>query len=172
MVRRKRRGWLLMLIPLAVWFAVEGVRTGNRDQPVPQNVQNDHPPSIGKVAADVGRMVRVSVWDDTESKPLPDKAELWFRGYGSWWLKPATKFGGDTKKLGDRQPGNRDSLMLYPDGRDGGREITIPIETTTEMSRLGSARDTITISISDDEVEVVGLAIEAATGETSFTVER
>ena len=29
-------------------------------------------------------MVRVMVFDDTEELPLPTKAEIWFRGHGSW----------------------------------------------------------------------------------------
>ena len=50
-------------------------------------------------------IVRVRVWDKTQNNPLHDKAEIWFRGNGSWWLKEETKFGSATKNLGRRKVG-------------------------------------------------------------------
>jgi len=70
----------------------------------------------GSQAAVVG----VKVFDATEARPLPQDAELWFRGYGSFAIADGIRV-----KLGQRPIGEQDSIMLYPDGRDGA-EITIP----------------------------------------------
>ena len=57
-------------------------------------------------------MVRVAVWDDTDKKPVDEKAEIWFRGYGSWWLKPELKYGGTFKNLGRRPSGEKQVLNI------------------------------------------------------------
>lgn len=44
--------------------------------------------------------------------------------------------------------------------------------TTTEMDPDGSPRDCIIVSIADDQVEIVGLPVEAATGQAEMTVKR
>jgi hypothetical protein len=36
--------------------------------------------------------VRIAVYNDTEKRPLHDCAEIWFRGYGSWWTDDTGKF--------------------------------------------------------------------------------
>jgi hypothetical protein len=116
-------------------------------------------------------MVRVQVWDETDRNPLPEKSELWFRGHGSWWLKPATKFGSAAEDLGRRKTGQKDTIALYPDGRNG-QEIFIPFSVTTEMNPSGSTRDSIIITIGDDEIEIVGLPVKAATGDATMKVKR
>lgn len=151
------RIWLALCVAgvaVAAWMWIGGLR---QEQNAP-GAELGTPP----------RMVQVSVVDDTEKNPLTERAELWVRGHGSWWL---TKYGSDVKNLGDRRFSARDPMMFYPDGRDG-REIAIPYERTTEMRREGSVRGTIVITIRDDEVVVSGPPIEAETGEPSFTVER
>lgn len=50
-------------------------------------------------AEEQGIMVRVAVSDYTENNPVDDRAELWFRGHGSWWLKDELEFGGTVKNL-------------------------------------------------------------------------
>ena len=58
-------------------------------------------------------MVRVAVWDDTQKKPVHAKAEIWFRGHGSWWLKSELRYGSTAKNLGTRpkrQPADSDNL--------------------------------------------------------------
>lgn len=116
-------------------------------------------------------VVRVGVFDDTEKNPLHDKAEIWLRGHGSWWIKPEAEFGGTTKTLGRRKVGQEDNIYIYPDGRDG-REVAVPFLMTSEMNPGGSVRDSIIITISDDEVVVVGLPIKAATGQAELRFNR
>lgn len=116
-------------------------------------------------------VVRVQVWDDTDTNPIHDKCEIWFRGHGSWWLKDATKSGAAAANVGRRKVGQRDKLVLYPDGRDG-QEVSIPLTMTSEMNPDGSVRDSIMITIGDDEIEIVGLPIKAATGDTTMKVKR
>lgn len=119
-------------------------------------------------------MVRVRVWDDTDKIPIHDKAEVWFRGHGSWWLKAETRFGATAKNLGRRTIGvvftGDDSIQLYPAGRDA-HEVNIPIMMTAEMNPEGSDRDAVDIIFSDGQIEVVGLPVEAA-GNTKITAQR
>jgi len=110
-------------------------------------------------------MVRVAIFDDTQKKPVHARAEIWFRGHGSWWLKREMQYGGTVKKLGKRPSGSRQLLILYPEGRKG-KELKIPYMMTDEMNPEGSPRDTIFIEISDTEVEVYGLPIKVATGKS------
>jgi hypothetical protein len=110
-------------------------------------------------------MVRVAIFDDTQKKPVPAKAEIWFRGHGSWWLKQEMQYRVAIKKLGKRPSGSRQLLILYPEGRKG-KELEIPYMMTDEMNDEGSARDTIFIEISDTEVKIYGLPIEVATGKS------
>lgn len=127
------------------------------------------------VAPAVDGIVRVIVWDDTENRPIHDKAEIWFRGHGSWWLKPhSSKFGGEVKELGRRPFGVKltgdESIQFYPEGRDG-REINVPLMMTNTEHPDGVA-DNIEIKISDNSVEITGLPIKSATGELTMKVPR
>lgn len=137
--------------------------------------EQDSPLNVRTEAVDGTAMVRVSVWDDTEAKPLHDRAEIWFRGHGSWFLKQAVKFGGGTRDLGRRQIGvihsGDESIQLYPAGRDG-EEVSIPLKMTQGMNPDGSARDMITVSIEDQQIKVVGLPVEEATGKSELTFKR
>ena len=138
-----------------------------------ERVEGPEGPSAARQSTkrSVDAMVRVQVYDDTERKPLADKAEIWFRGHGSWWLKPDMRNGAATKNLGRRELGNKDTISLYPDGRDA-QEIIIPFKMTGEMNPNGSARDSIIITISDNEVKVVGLPVKAAIDDAEIKVKR
>lgn len=124
-------------------------------------------------------MVRATFWDDTKTRPINDKSEIWFRGYGSWWLKPSTKFGGDVKELGKRKIGEKltgdNTIVLYPDGRqtdetgkERGQRIDIPIK----MFRSGEAYTTIEIGIGDKEIEISGFPVKEAIGKATYKVKR
>jgi len=120
-------------------------------------------------------IVRVQVWDDTDRKPIHEKAEIWFRGHGSWWLKPASKSGAAAMNLGRREMDVKftedDAVQFYPEGRTGPK-ISIPLMMTAAMNPEGSQRDTIIINIDDAEIEVIGLPIEAAIGKTTLKFDR
>ena len=117
----------------------------------------------------------VMVFNDTDKRPLPSKAEIWFRGQGSWWVKG----GSDRKTLGPRPIGKNltgdDTVVIYPNGRtsdDAGQRIDVPIKLTTDMNPDGSTRDALMIEFTDDNVTVRGLPVKAATGETTKTYAR
>jgi len=116
-------------------------------------------------------MVRVAVYDDTKNNPVNEKAEIWFKGYGSWWLKPELEFGSTVEKLGEKPSGIQQTLYFYPESRDG-KEIRIPYKMTNEMNPDGSVRDTINISIEDEEIVVDGLPIKEATGDFEVKYKR
>lgn len=124
--------------------------------------------SYQKLKVETPIMVRVSVWDDTENSSIHRRAEIWFRGHGSWWIgDPLIRYGGTTEELGRRPSGVKHELIFYPDGRDG-KEIKIPYMLTEDMNPDGSHRDTITISIQDTKIVAEGLPIRAANGEYSI----
>lgn len=116
-------------------------------------------------------MVRVAVNDDTKRNPVHSKAEIWFRGYGSWWLKRELKYGGTFKNLGTRPSGKKQSLIIYPESRKG-KEIKVPYMMTDKMNPKGSPRDMISVYISDTEITVRGLPIKAATGKYKLKYKR
>ncbi len=116
-------------------------------------------------------MVRVSVWDDTQRKPVNTRAEIWFKEYGSWWFKQELEYGGTVKDLGLRPSGIPQTLFIYPDSRSG-IELKVPYMMTDEMNPKGSPRDMISVYISDSEISVVGLPIEAATGKYELKYRR
>jgi len=118
-----------------------------------------------------GTMLRVGVYDDTKTNKLPSKVEIWFKGYGSWFLKPEINTGAAVKKIGRRKIGIRDQLYIYPDGRSG-VEIEVPVLMTNDMNPEGSVRDMLTISIKDYNVEVNGLPVRAATGKLTHSYKR
>jgi hypothetical protein len=86
-------------------------------------------------------------------------------------LKAATKYGSDGRDVGRRKIGQPDQLTLRADGPNG-KSIVIPFAMTEEMNPAGSPRDAIDISISDAEVEVIGLPLKAATGNVEMKVKR
>lgn len=101
--------------------------------------------------------------DETENRPVAERAEIWVRGHGSWWLKPGLREGGGmtAETLRIRRVGVRDTLMVYLDGRDGS-EIQIPFTVTASMCPDGCARDTIMITIMDNAIEVIGEPVSEA----------
>jgi len=116
-------------------------------------------------------MVRVSVNDDTQTRQVHAKTEIWFRGYGSWWLKRELKYGGTVKNLGTRPSGIKQTLIIYPESRDG-KELKVPYMMTDEMNPKGSPRDMISVDISDTEITVHGLPIKAASGQFEMKYKR
>ena len=116
-------------------------------------------------------MVRVAVNDDTQRNPVHPKAEIWFRGHGSWWLKPELKYGGTFKNLGTRPSGSRQPLTIYPESRKG-KELKVPYMMTDAMNPQGSPRDMISVDISDTEIRVHGLPIKAASGKYELKYNR
>ena len=116
-------------------------------------------------------MVRVAVNDDTEKNPVHSKAEIWFRGHGSWWLKRELKYGGTVKNLGTRPSGTKQTLIIYPESREG-RELKVPYIMTDEMNPKGNSRDMISVDISDTGVTVHGLPIKAASGKFEIKYKR
>jgi len=126
-------------------------------------------------AAPATAKVRVIVFDDTVKKPIPRRAEIWFRGLGSWWLSRDT----GPKTLGPREIGQLlegdDTLVIYPNGRgsnDEGRRIDVPIKLTTEMNPEGSPRDAVTIEISDTVFTIGGLPVKAANQSKEIVIPR
>ena len=127
-------------------------------------------------------MVRVAVYDDTKFPPIPARAEIWFRGHGTWWIKQDLRGGIAVKKLGTRPIGELcegdAGLVIYPNGREGigdilaATEIKVPLKMTADMNPAGSVRDTIHITIGSEQVKVSGLPIEAATGEGTLRFDR
>lgn len=109
--------------------------------------------------------LRIAIFDDSAERPLisglgtsansGSRAELWVRGYGSWF--PDLEFGGDGNTLGSFPIGEEHEFFVYPDGRDG-REIRVVFRMTADMIS-GSDRDMIQIGISDTTVTVSGTAI-------------
>lgn len=101
--------------------------------------------------------------DETENRPLANRAEIWVRGNGSWWLTPGLREGGGwtAETLRTVRVGIRDTVMLYVDGRDGG-EIAIPFMVTPSMCPNGCGRDAILITITDNAVEVIGEPVSKA----------
>ena len=116
-------------------------------------------------------MVRVAVWVDTKNRPIHPKAEIWFRGAGSWWLKPEMKYGGTSRNLGVRPKGVEQTLIIYPESRSG-KEIKVPYKMTDKMNPKGNPRDMISVSISDTMITVHGLPIQAATGKLELKYPR
>jgi len=116
-------------------------------------------------------VVRVAVNDDTQRNPVHPRAEIWFRGHGSWWLKRELKHGGTVKNLGTRPSGTKQTLIIYPESRDG-TELKVPYMMTDEMNPKGSPRDMISVDIADAEITVHGLPIKAASGKFELKYKR
>ena len=138
----------------------------------PKISQLSPPPKQTEPRASNEYMVRVAIEDRTKNNPVHPKAEIWFRGHGSWWLKRDLKYGVTAKKLGRRPVGKKQGLIFYPEGREDGPEIKIPYLLTTEMNPKGSHRDTIHIEFFDDKYLANGLPIKAATGDFEIKYSR
>lgn len=110
--------------------------------------------------------VRVAVFDDTEDEPLPQRAEIWIRGLGSWWIAKDT-----VKIVPGRDFGTVDTMFIYPDGRDGS-ELSVKFKITSEMCPQGCVRDMISVAVEDSYVVVSGTPIRAATEEFEIKLKR
>jgi len=110
--------------------------------------------------------VRVAVFYDTEKSPLPQKAEIWIRGLGSWWIAKE-----NVRNVPGREVGATDTIFVYPDGRSG-KELSVPFKMTDEMCSQGCARDLISVDISDTHVVIHGTPIKAANGEFEVKLKR
>lgn len=108
-------------------------------------------------------MLRVTVYDDTAKNKLSDRAEIWVRGNGSWWFAKDVAFGSGMKDLARFEAGKEDRFYIYPDGREGGKEMIVPFLLTEEMCRNGCPRDMVNIAISDQSLEVYGGPVESVT---------
>lgn len=103
--------------------------------------------------------VRVVVADKTDKRPLGEMAEIWIDGAGSWILD--TSNGGmDGNFLDGRQVGEELGLLFYPDGRENGAEIKIPVMITAEMCPDACVDDMVAIEVFDDRVDVKSTAIK------------
>jgi hypothetical protein len=121
--------------------------------------------------SDKSFVVRVAVNDDTKGKPVHPKAEIWFPDHGSWLLKSELRYGGTFKDVGPFPSGTRQTLIIYPDSREG-KELTVPYMMTDEMNPKANPRDMISIDFSDTEITVFGLPIKAATGSLELNYPR
>ena len=123
------------------------------------------------------RMVSVAVYDDTESRRIPAKAEMWLRGHGSAWLhKACDKLRNGSLSCGAIDLGMREvaqplELIIYPDGR-AGREIKAGFKMSSGMCKPGCDRDRILLSISDSGVDIKGNPIRAQHGKFTLTFKR
>ena len=109
---------------------------------------------------------RIAVFDDTNKNPLPERAEIWIRGLGSWWITKE-----NVMDVGGRIVGATDTMFIYPDARSG-NELSVKFKMTEDMCRNGCVRDMIQVDISDAEVAVHGAPIKAANGEFRVTLKR
>ena len=109
--------------------------------------------------------LRIGIWDLTENNPIHIRAEIWIRGVGSKYLKRAPfvvgKFPVEVKQ----------ECFFYPESRKG-KEIMFTFMMTEDMNPNGSVRDTLWISFYDEEVEVSGRPITAATGKSELKFKR
>lgn len=104
------------------------------------------------------KLLEVAVMDWTENNPPAERAEIWVRGHGSWFLD--LEFEGDgPKALGEFPVGElrTDDFYVYPDGRNGA-EINVGFEMTEDMIS-GSTQARTFVRIYDDHVQIVGTAI-------------
>lgn len=117
--------------------------------PVP--AEPTEPPAQQQRSGD-GLQLRVSVFDDTVSRPV-DALEVWLRGYGSWY--PDVSFGSDVVTYEMAVTEGQPYMFIYPDGRDGGVEIPVTFEIPADFNP-GSVRDMLQVSVSDTTVTVFG----------------
>ena len=166
--------WYVAVISIVVLTAIV---TNRPDPRMPTRTEQSSTPYVPEPVDEIPTEASlvVIVFDDTDKRPLPSKAEIWFRGNGSWWLSS----GSNRQTLGPRPIGKNlkgdNTVVIYPDGRksdDTGQRINVPIKLTSDMNPDGSTRDAVTIEISDEKVVAFGLPVKAATGKTSKTYKR
>ncbi len=116
-------------------------------------------------------VLRIGIWDLTEDNPIHTRAEIWIRGFGSWYLKRALSEGESAKKFGKFPVEVKQECFFYPESRKG-KEIMFTFMMTEDMNPNGSVRDTLWISFYDEEVEVSGRPITAATGKSELKFKR
>jgi hypothetical protein len=114
--------------------------------------------------------IRIGMFDDTESKPLPSgqgdaRAQVWAKGVGSKPFPEAAPLDipAETNAVA--------SISIYPDGRNG-NEIAVSLKLTAEMCQGGCARDMVQISISDENVKVFGAPVKAQHGKLELEFNR
>ena len=110
-------------------------------------------------------VLRIGIWDLTEDNPIHARAEIWIRGVGSKYLKRAPFL------VGKYPVGVKQEFFFYPESREG-KELMISFMMTEDMNPNGSVRDTLWISFYDEEVEVSGRPITAATGKSELKFKR
>lgn len=145
-------GWIAALAVLGIGFIIFSRLIGGLTVPV------------APASRSVETGILVGWQDNTETNKLHSRAEVWFKGGGSWFMTNS----GDTKLM-PLPVGGRGDLHIYPDGRDGA-EIRVPLMLTSEMNARGSERDLVMISISDSTVTVSGSAVQAGSQEASLEV--
>jgi len=110
--------------------------------------------------------VRIAVFDDTEDAPIHERAEIWIRGLGSWWIAKE-----NVKNVPGRDVGSVDTMFIYPDSR-AGNELSVKFKMTSEMCSQGCARDLISVAIQDSYVVVSGTPVKAANGKFEVKLKR
>jgi len=116
-------------------------------------------------------VLRIGIWDLTENNPIHTRAEIWIRNFGSWYLKRALSEGKSARKFGKYPVGVKQKFFFYPESRKG-KELIISFMMTKDMNPNGSTRDTLWVSFYDEEVEVSGAPITAATGKSELKFKR
>lgn len=105
-------------------------------------------------------LLRMAVIDET-SGGVPEDFEVWIRGTGSWFFSQDS-IQEDAGPFPVAEPA---SFFIYPQGRDS-TEIEVSVEISEDVIP-GSTRDTIFITVFDDEVEISGTSIPG--GEVRFS---
>jgi len=132
---------------------------GEEKSSPPQKLAQDKPTLLTSMT------LRIGVWDLTENNPIHTRAEIWIRGVGSKYLKKAPFL------VGKYPVGVKQNFFFYPESRKG-KELIISFMMTEDMNPNGSARDTLWVSFYDEEVEVSGRPITAATGKSELKFKR
>ena len=109
--------------------------------------------------------LRIGVWDLTEDNPIHTRAEIWIRGVGSKYLKRAPFV------VGKFPVGMKQEFFFYPESREG-KELIISFMVTEDMNPNGSVKSTLWFTFYDEEVEVSGRPIMAATGKSELKFKR
>lgn len=132
---------------------------GEEKSSPPQKVAQEKPTLLISMA------LRIGIWDFTEDNAIHTRAEIWIRGVGSKFLKEAPFL------VGKYPIGVKQKFFFYPESRKG-KELIIFFMMTEDMNPNGSTRDTLWISFYDEEVEISGRPIIAATGKSELKFKR
>ena len=132
---------------------------GEEKPPSPQKLAQEKPTLLTSIA------LRIGIWDLTEDNPIHTRAEIWIRDIGSKYLKRAPFL------VGKYPVGVKQEFFFYPESREG-KELIISFMMTEDMNPNGSVRDTLWVSFYDEEVEVSGRPIMAATGKSELKFKR